>query len=387
VGRPGGQGTSGITEAAPIRIWFNETWRGNYQLIGLLRAGADRRLTVIGSHGIPSTPFLQACDEVIAEPPEVGAAFVEVALELCRRHRIDVFVPNREMLAVAEQADRFTAAGVAVMCSPAEAVGTFTTKSGQYAEMARVGLPVPRTITVTTLDEFRAAYDTLLADGHAVCFKPDVDHGGQGFRILDSKAEELPALLAPPSARVAPSTVERILGTVASFQPLLVGQFLEGPEYSVDVLSDDGRMLAAVPRGKSGLPWTRELVGDPDVIELTRRVVAAFGLRYLSNVQIRYHGRRPVILEVNTRAASGTYQSAAAGVNLPWLALRLALGQPVDVPAPSFPHTLIAYTEAMPMRRPGRARSGSDLRRATEPRRIVPRAARTRSSTSRGDRG
>ncbi len=336
------------------RIWFNETWRGTYQLIGLLRAGAGsgRRLTVLGSHRIPSTPFLQACDEVVDEPPEVGDAFVEVALELCRRHRVDVFVPNREMLAIAEQADRFKADGIAVMCSPAEAVRTFTTKDGQYREMARRGLPVPRAVPVRTLAGFRAAYAALVADGLPVCFKPDVDHGGQGFRVIDPAAEELGALLAPPSVRVALSTVERILGSVPDFPALMVGQYLSGPEYSVDVLSDDGRLIAAVPRGKSGGPWTRELVDDPEVVELTRRVVAAFGLSYLSNVQIRYDDGRPVVLEVNTRAASGSYQSAAAGVNLPWLALRLALGLAVDDPAPTLPHTLIVYTEAMPMRSP-----------------------------------
>lgn len=334
------------------RIWFNETWRGTYQLIGLLRAGAGpgRALTVLGSHPIASTPFLQACDEVVAEPPGRGEAFVDAALDLCARHEIEIFVPNREMLAVAENVDRFKAAGVTVMCSPAEAVATFTTKSGQYAAMARRGLPVPRTVTVRTLAEFRAAYDDLVAAGETVCFKPDVDHGGHGFRILDTEAEELAALLAPPSARVSVAAVERILGAVDDFPPLLIGQYLDGPEYSVDVLSDDGRTLAAVPRGKSGLPWTRELVDDPAVIDLARRVVAAFGLTYLSNVQIRYHRDHPVVLEVNTRAASGTYQSAAAGVNLPWLALRLALGEPVRAPRPRFPKTLITYTEAMPMR-------------------------------------
>ncbi|MGF7236197.1 MAG: ATP-grasp domain-containing protein [Frankia sp.] len=343
---------TGEADGPATRIWFNETWRGTYQLIGLLRAGAGRRLTVLGSHTIASTPFLQACDEVIDEPREVGDAFVETALAMCHRYQVDVFVPNREMLAVAQQADRFKAAGVALMCSPAEAVEIFTTKSRQYTEMASRGLPVPRAVPVRTLAEFRAAYAALVADGLPVCFKPDVDHGGQGFRMIVPDAEDLPALLAPPSVRVGLGTVERILGSVPDFPALMVGQYLCGPEYSVDVLSDDGRLLAAVPRGKSGLPWTRELVDDPEVIELTRRVVAAFGLSYLSNVQIRYDHGRPAVLEVNPRAASGSYQSAAAGVNLPWLALRLALGLPFDGPEPTFPHTLIAYTEAMPMRSP-----------------------------------
>jgi biotin carboxylase len=336
-----------------LRIWFNETWRGTYQFIKLLRQGASpRRLTIIGSHPIPSTPFLQACDAVITEPGAEGDAFVAAALRVCERYRIDVFVPGRNMLAVAGRIADFTAAGVRVICSPAEAIALFATKSGQYAAMRARGLPVPRTIAVTTLAQYQDAYAALAAGGSAVCVKPDVDHGGQGFRIIDPEAERIDALFESPSVRVSPSTIERLLGAVDRFAPLIVGEYLEGPEFSIDVLSDDQTVYAAIPRGKSGPPWTREIVDDPALVDLASRVVREFGLRYLSNVQIRFTAGEPRILEVNTRAASGTYQSAASGLNLPWACLRLALGEPVNLPEPGLPCTLIAYNEAIPMNPP-----------------------------------
>ncbi|WP_018499987.1 ATP-grasp domain-containing protein [Parafrankia discariae] len=326
---------------------------------------------MLGSHQIPSTPFLQACDAVIDEPPGEGDEFVEQALAACRRHGVDVFVPGRNMLDVAARVGEFEAAGVRVMCSPAASARIFTTKSGQYAAMAARGLPVPRTRTVTTFAQFEAACAELSAAGGTVCVKPDVDHGGQGFRIIDGDAERLTALFEPPSVRVSPATLERILGRAGSFPALVVGEYLGGPEFSVDVLSRPapgtgaaapetgaaagpvavpGSVLAAVPRGKDGLPWTRNLRADAAVTELATRVVEAFGLAYLNNVQIRYRGATPVLLEVNTRAASGTYQSAATGLNLPWFALALLLGEPVEVGSPDLPQTLIAYNEAMVMR-------------------------------------
>src|SRR5436305_1252782 len=82
-------------------------------------------------------------------------------------------------------------------------------------------------------------------------------------------------------------------------------------------------LLASAPRSKSGLPWTRELVDDPAAVAFARGMVEGLGLRYLSNVQVRYRHRpdgppEPVLLEVNTRAASGLYQSClASGLNLP----------------------------------------------------------------------
>ena len=58
------------------------------------------------------------------------------------------------------------------------------------------------------------------------------------------------------------------------------------------------------------------------------------------------------LLEVNTRAASGLFQSAVSGVNLPYLALRLLLDGRVDVPTPQLGATVISYNEAFPAHLP-----------------------------------
>ena len=65
-----------------------------------------------------------SCDDTFAEPEHlVGDDWVEFALRTCRERRIDVFVPGRERAAVDDAADRFAAAGVAIMTGPADAVG------------------------------------------------------------------------------------------------------------------------------------------------------------------------------------------------------------------------------------------------------------------------
>jgi biotin carboxylase len=191
-----------------------------------------------------------------------------------------------------------------------------------------------------------------------LCFKPDLDFGGHGFRVLDDRADTIAEIGEPPSVRISHATAERLLGSVETFPPLIVSEYLDGDEISVDCLSDpDGRLLAALPRRKAGGPWTRELVDDREVVAIARRMVEGLGLRYLSNVQVRYRTRgngksarpEPVLLEVNTRAASGLYQSClAGGVNLPDLALRLTLGETVEPPRPSFGRAVLVYNEAMP---------------------------------------
>ncbi len=339
--------------STPLRLWFNQAYRGTFQLIGLLHEGAARdgvSLEVVGSHTTRSTPFLQACDEAFPEPEHlVGQEWVEHALRTCAERRIDVFVPGRERRAVALAADRFEAAGVRVMVSPPEALRVLGDKALADAAARALGVPLPVTHVVQDAEGFRRAYEDLRAAGLRACVKPVVDHGAAGFRVLDESVGAYEDLLVLPSARVHPDEVERRIAARGQVAPLLVCELLEGDEISVDVLSDDGEVLAAVPRSKGGPQWTRVLVDDPEALAITQTVVKGFGLRYLSNVQVRYStgtGGTCRLLEVNTRAASGLFHSAAAGVNLPYAALRLLLDGEVDVPEPVLGATVLTWTEA-----------------------------------------
>ena len=307
---------------------------------------------MIGSHPIASTPYLQDCDQVIAEPVGTGDDFIAQALEICRRERVDVFIPGREMQAIAQAEDAFAAAGVRVQVSPASSVATLATKGSTYFEAAALGVPVPAHEIVTDIRGFRQAARRLRTAGHQVCMKPDSDHGGNGFRILDEGEALLASLGRPPSVRVSQEVADHLLASVERFDPLVVSEYLPGAELSIDCLSSpSGELLAALPRSKGGLEWTRELVDDSAALDIAATLIAAFGLRYLSNVQVKYSkltSGRPVLLEVNTRAASGLYQSCrAGGVNLPALALGLTLGEDVTIAEPVFGRSMIVYNEAV----------------------------------------
>lgn len=153
----------------PLRLWFNQAYRGTYQQIAMMRVGAAAdglELHVTGSHTVPSTPFLQACDGAFAEPEQItGSAWVQHALQVCRERGIDVFVPGRERLAVAESRDAFEDAGVRVMVSPPDALRVLGDKTLAHASAQALGIAVPATHVVTDAAGFRAAYDDLCGRG------------------------------------------------------------------------------------------------------------------------------------------------------------------------------------------------------------------------------
>lgn len=308
-----------------VRIWINRTYATNVHAIRMLRENpAGEPLWVLGSHTDLDSPVLTQCDSVFPEPAGLsGAAYVELALDVCADQGIDVFWPTRHQEAVAAARHRFEALGTRVMVSPAEAIALFEDKDATYRSALSLGVPVPEYRTVTTAEEFVAAYEDLDAIGHEVCFKPTTGVGGAGFRVVTTARPTVASLTAELTSKVHLGTVVELLSSVPTFEPLMVMPHLTGAELSVDTLSLDGEVGVVIPRRKVDHSRRVELVEAPELEEHVRALVGAHRLSYLSNVQFRADATGALyLLEVNTRASGGLFQSCLAGVNMPWAALQ-----------------------------------------------------------------
>jgi ATP-grasp domain-containing protein len=320
---------------------------------------------IYGTNVDRDAPALAACEVAEVEPRHVGdAEYAGFALDFCRRHRIDVLVPPRRLAALAGLGAEFAAAGTHLMCSPPAAIEVLTSKTRTYEAALAAGVPVPPWRSVRDAAGFRAAVEELSADGERVCLKPAGEYSAFGFRILDDRPLRMRELLAPPLPLASVGAVADALaraaddgGTVPEF---LVMPYLEGPEVSVDCLSaPGGRTLAAIARSKEGR--YRLLLDAPEATSIARRLVAHFGLAYLSNVQLRRHRGRPVLLEANPRASAGVFQTAFAGVNLPWAAVRLLVrGDAGQLAEPRLGGRVAVTESATLVEAPGPALTGID---------------------------
>lgn len=118
--------------------------------------------------------------------------------------------------------------------------------------------------------------------------------------------------------------------------PVLAQAFVRGEEIDVAAVGDgEGGLLGAVPMKKTvltdkGKGWAGVAIKDPEVMRITERFMAASSWRGGCEVEVvrdregGYH-----LLEINPRFPAWIYMSAAAGPNLPWMAVRKALGRPV----------------------------------------------------------
>ncbi|WND33793.1 ATP-grasp domain-containing protein [Streptomyces sp. BB1-1-1] len=322
---------------SPVRVWLNRTYAENVFFMDQLRRNpADRAVEIHATHGDPDSPVLAAADTADLEPEGLSpAGYVEYALDQCARRGIDVFVPRLYQSAIVAHRAEFEAAGTALLAPPPEAVAVFQDKVIAYEAVRAIGVPVPPWWRVRTAEELVSAVEELEAHGHRACFKPASGAGGVGFRMVTRDSFSLADLNGFPGPSVPLHLVVEALRAADEPVDWLVMPRLEQPEVSVDCLTGpDNRVRLAVGRTKDGR--RRGFTLHERWLAPARRIAEEFGLHHLANVQFRMYGDRPVLMDVNTRPAGGLHQLALCGINVPWAAVRLALGDDPGELTPPF---------------------------------------------------
>jgi carbamoyl-phosphate synthase large subunit len=122
-------------------------------------------------------------------------------------------------------------------------------------------------------------------------------------------------------------------------EPVMVQRLMDGPEFSIDCLSDrDGVCLNAIPRtmleSRGGESIKGTVIADEELIDLGRRVVEAFGVRGPATVQVfRDRETGLGITDVNTRfggAFPAPVYASKPGRSYPELIARMANGEAVE---------------------------------------------------------
>jgi carbamoyl-phosphate synthase large subunit len=122
-------------------------------------------------------------------------------------------------------------------------------------------------------------------------------------------------------------------------EPVMLQRFMDGPEFSIDCLSDpDGRCLNAIPRtmleSRGGESIKGTTLADPELVDLGRRVVESLGVRGPCTVQAFRDPEAGLgITDVNTRfggAFPAPMYAARPGCTYPELIVRMAAGEHVE---------------------------------------------------------
>lgn len=318
------------------RIWFNRWFNSAFYFINLIREGdVKQRFEFYGTHINKNTIVALACDHFELEPELFGKTYVDYCLDYCMKNKINIFIPNHEQVHISEYIKEFEKIGTKVMVSSDyKMLQTITDKGKFYKACKETDIfNIPEHYIVNTVDKFSDAYASIVKNGHKTCIKPLKDNGGSGFRVIDDNASTFKNLLGDINHKISFDETIKILSKQETFQDIMVMEYLEGFEYSIDCLGFNGELLAAIPRKKID-SRVRALQDFPKFVELARRTEELYKLPYIFNIQIKYSQGIPKLLEINPRMSGGLDASCLCGINFPYLAVMLLLGEEVVVPEP-----------------------------------------------------
>jgi carbamoyl-phosphate synthase large subunit len=285
--------------------------------IGVLLTGVGKRYdivsafaqhaTVVAADPNPLAPAQYAAHHRYSVPPISDPEYVPALRSLCERHGVRAVVPltdlDLEVLARA-RADGLLPAFVP---DPEIARATFD-KYEAHLLLERFGLPSPPTVLP---GEEIASFPVMV--------KPRQGSGARSIHRADDQA----------AADFFVSYVR---------EPTMVQRFMDGPEFSIDCLSDlEGACLNAIPRtmieSRGGESIKGTVIDDNELVELGRRVVEALGVRGPATVQVFRDGQLGLgITDVNTRfggAFPAPMYAALPGYTYPELIVRMARGDRV----------------------------------------------------------
>jgi carbamoyl-phosphate synthase large subunit len=286
--------------------------------VGVLLTGVGKRYdivsafaqhaTVVAADPNPLAPAQYAAHYRAAVPPIDDPSYVPALRELCARHDVRAVIPltdlDLEVLAHARMAGELPA----LVPAPEIARATFD-KYEAHVLLERLDLPSPPTVLPGEPVEH-----------YPVMIKPRQGSGARSIHRADD-------------ARAVEFLVDYVK------EPTMVQWLMDGPEFSIDCLSDgDGRCLNAIPRtmieSRGGESIKGTVIADHELIQLGRRVVEALGVRGPCTVQVfRDREIGLGITDVNTRfggAFPAPMYAALPGRTYPELIVAMARGERVE---------------------------------------------------------
>ncbi|WP_010915973.1 lyase family protein [Mesorhizobium japonicum] len=214
----------------------------------------------------------------------------------------------------------------------ARAIATCRNKWKQATELQRHSIPIPETWLATSIRDV----ENILAHGTLpVVVKPVSGSGSSGVRLCDSAAAAIAGFNSAKS--VLQDQVD------LPSPDILIQQYVEGKEYSAEIIAYDGKLhcLGILAKHKGPPPCFVEVGHDfpapllePSLQELASfasGAVSALGLEFgPAHVEFVITESGPVIIEVNPRLAGGMIPvmlSHALGTSILDMVIRLYAGE------------------------------------------------------------
>lgn len=280
---------------------------------------------------------------VVPEPESDG--YLTRLAEICRKESVDVVLPQttREVECLARTKHRrrlLDDTGAHVAAGDGFAVRRANSKLEVMEVFQRAGLPVVDfTEAVSSTGLIAAVRQFVDHDGYACAIKPVRSNGSRGVAIVRKMAMTMHNFSdRKPGIPIIPLLELQSMAAMSpSMPPYIVMDYVPGKEYTVDCFRAPS-FFECLPRYRrvvrSGITMHAVIEWQERIAEVSAAAAEHLGLFGAFGFQFILDTRdgEPKIIECNPRVQGTSIASYYAGLNLPWLAVKLALGMTIQRP-------------------------------------------------------
>ncbi len=225
--------------------------------------------------------------------------------EICQRHKIRALYPcySKEIAFIAGKKEILKEMGIATLLPSCDVIALCDDKHASIELAEKIGIPIPKVINNPRKEDI------------PVFSKPLKSSSSRGAALIEDE--------------------HMLRYYLASGEERLYQEFIDGQEYTVDVLCDENaKAVFCGPRKrisvKAGQTVKGVTVNNSIINDYVKRLCEKIGFIGVCNIQFMERDGRYYFIEINPRyAAGGLMVTVHAGANLPLLALKLMMGIPV----------------------------------------------------------
>jgi predicted ATP-grasp superfamily ATP-dependent carboligase/protein-tyrosine-phosphatase len=289
--------------------------------LAVVRSLGRRGLEVHAGWCSPDSPacrsrYLRTVHDLPPFSPD-DLAWKEALLGLLEREGFDLLIPCEDPTLLPVRAYRSEFEAVVRVAIPEErALAVAFDKIRSYELAQALGLRVPRGRVLERAEDLEVLHlrAPLVLKPRTTFAYPDLTNRRGVRTFLDL------------------ASLRAFLAQTGVGEPVLVQEFFSGIGVGVEVLADRGEVLVAFqhervhePLRGGGSSYRRSVPLDPELLEASRRLMAALGYRGVAMVEFRRNPRTRewVFLEINGRFWGSLPLAVASGADFPYYLYRL----------------------------------------------------------------
>ena len=311
-------------------------------VIQSIKNNGERDVKVIGVDMNPSVVIKSILDKFYqvpsySDPKLSDPHYIDSILEICKKEKVDVYYAQQEEEGIfsSKRKQEFEDLGVKVIRPASHEVLEISNNKRKFHEFfKKENIPHSNFRVINQLSELEEKILELGYPVKDVFLKPTVSVGGRGAILVSENIAYYKYERGDSSPKYNLKTIKEMFSKIdqKNFPELIAMEYLTGEYYSVDVLSKKGNVIYSVPKKRIKGNASNTIIGQVDnnekVLEQAKKACKVFNFSFLQNYEMKMNDNgEPMIYDINPRGGASLAFCKAAGVNLMYYAIKMALGE------------------------------------------------------------